>query len=129
MARGLKSGGYVYGAYSGDVLPPMLALGTPGGKMVLVLTEENGFAITDGCSVYGGTPRYYDTSEDIIEQIKDNLYDELRDYCGENYGIYSADVFEEFIFRERIFPRADLDVCFNDFLEACEQRILDSYYD
>ena len=128
MSRRLKSGGYIYGAYSGEVLPPMLALATPGGKCVLVLTEENGFAITDGCLVYGGEPRYYDTSEDLIEQIKENLYDELRDYCGENNGIYSADDFEAFIY-ERERRGYYLNEPFEDFLEACEQRILDSYYD
>ena len=128
MSRRLKSGGYICGAYSGDVLPPMLTLGTPGGKRVLMLTEENGFAITDGCSVDGGAPRYYDTSEDLIEQIKDNLYDELRDYCGEDNGVYSADDCKAFIY-ERERRGYYLDEAFEDFLEACEQRILDSYYD
>lgn len=128
MSRRLKSGGYFYGAYSGDVLPPMLALATEGGKMVLILTEENGFAITDGCLVYGGESRYYDTSEDLIEQIKENLYEELMDYCHEDSDISSAREFKALIF-EREHRGYYLNEAFEEFLKACEQRILDSYYD
>ncbi len=125
----LKSGGWIYSAYSGGVLPPMLGLGTPGGKKVLMLTEENGFAITDGGGVYGGEPRYYDTSRDLVGQIKENLYEELREFCGEDNGVYSADDFKEFIFRDRMFKRDDSDIWFNEFLEACKRRIQASYYD
>lgn len=121
-----KSGGWIYGAYSGPILPPMLGLGSPGGKKVLILTKENGFAITDGVSVYGGKARTYDPEEDIKSQIKDHLYAELREFCGEDNEVYSARDFKEFIYRKRDLMD-DLDEQFMDFLDACERRIKASF--
>ena len=125
----LKSGGWIYGAYSGPILPPMLGLGTPGGKMTLILTKENGFAITDGVSVYGGKSRTYDNEKDIISQIKDNLYAELKEFCGEDNDIYSARDFKEFIYRDRNcrLSNGGDDDQFIDFLSTCEKRIKASF--
>lgn len=118
-----KSGGWIYGAYSGPILPPMLGLGTPGGKLVLILTKKNGFAITDGISVYGGKPRVYDFESDLISQIKDNLHSELKEFCGD---AYSAHDYDEFIYRARTndLPLSDLDRQFIGFLSACERKII-----
>ena len=85
-----ESGGFIYGAYSGPILPPMIGISCPGKKWIVMLTRKNGFAITDGISVYGGKPRSYSGSDrnEIIDQIKEYLYNELREFCCEDNGVY-----------------------------------------
>lgn len=116
-----KSGGFIYGAYSGQILPPMIGINCPGKKWVVMLTRKNGFAITDGILVYGGEPRVYLGQEkhELIGQVKQYLLEELRSFCGE----FSAYQFEEFINKDPNSFKDDLDIQFEGFLDACVRRI------